>query len=76
MGKPLIMMTSITHAMKAKEILFRAGIKANLVRTPRHANSGGCGYSLYVPNDADRAEEILKNAKIKILGRANGEGIT
>ena len=76
MGKPLIMMTSITYAMKAKDLLLRNGIRADLVRTPRHENVGGCGYSLYVPKNTDKAENLLKEANIKILGRADRDGVT
>ncbi len=76
MGKPLIMISSITFAMKGKELLTKKGFSADLVRTPRHENIGGCGYSIYVPKDTDEAEEILRDAGIKVLGRADREGAT
>ena len=35
MGKPLIIVGSITYAMKARDILNKVGIISNVVRTPR-----------------------------------------
>lgn len=70
MGKPLIMVSSITYAMKAKQILNSVGIRSEIERTPKRDMKNGCGYSLYVPKDTDEAEKILKENHIKILGRA------
>lgn len=71
MGKPLIMITSITYAMKGKEILDNKGISCQLVRTPKSENKYGCGYSLLVPKDTDEAEKLLIEAGIKVVGRAD-----
>lgn len=73
-GKPLIMVSSVTYALKGKEILNRKGFTADLVRTPKHKNIGGCGYSIYVPKNTDKAEEILKESGIKVIGRTDKEG--
>ena len=67
MGKPLISLGSLTYAMKGKEILFKCGIKAYVERTPKPEKSIGCGYSLYVPNQIDKAKEILLEHDIKIM---------
>ena len=48
MGK-LIMVSSVTYAMKGKELLKSYGIRAEVERTPKNSQSKGCGYSLYVP---------------------------
>lgn len=68
MGKPLIMVSSVTYAMKAKQILNSFGIRSEIERTKDMKK--GCGYSLYVPKNTDEAEKILRENNIKILGRA------
>lgn len=69
MNKPLIMVTSITQAMKGKEILLKKGIKADITRTPKRNGKHSCGYSIYVPYRTDEAEELLNSSGIKIIGR-------
>lgn len=69
MNKPLIMLTSITYAIKGKSILADSGIFASIERTPRNGGVNGCGYSLYVPKQTLEAEKILKENNIKVLGR-------
>ena len=73
MSKPMILISSITYAMKSRDILFSYGIKAYVERTPG-GNRAGCGYSIYVPDRTDVAESILAGAGIKILGRAERDG--
>lgn len=73
--KPFILVSSVTYAMKSRELLFRQGIKAYVERVPPTASSG-CGFGVYVPQDPDRAEEILKENGVKILGRTGrGESL-
>lgn len=69
MGK-LIMVSSVTYAIKGRELLKAHGIKAVVERTPRQSAKQGCGYSLYVPQLTDEAESILKENGIKVTGRA------
>lgn len=70
MSKQLIMLQSITYAMKGRDILQQFGISAFIERTPKNVQAGSCGYSLgvYVPQDIDRAIEILSNNGIQVLG--------
>ncbi len=70
MGEPLITVSSITYAMKGKQILNGYGIKANVQRTPKRSHSQSCTYSLYVPDNPDEAEEILIKNGIKVIGRS------
>lgn len=74
MGKPIILLGSITYAMKSRDILFRYGMKSYVERTPRTSTRLGCGYGLYVPQNVDGAEEILKNSGIRVLGRVEKAG--
>lgn len=72
MENPLIMLQNITLAVRAKNILEKAGIRGYVQKTPRINNRANCGYSVFVPVDADKAEELLKNKGFVILGRAGG----
>ena len=71
MGKPLIMLSSITYAMKSRDILFKHGIKSYVERTQL---ANGCGYSIYVPDKTDEAEKILVDLGIKVYGRLERDG--
>ena len=76
MGKPLIMVSSITYAMKARDLLINNGIAAYIERTPKIERNGGCGYSLYVPKRIDEAENLLRTHGIKIVGRTDWEAVS
>lgn len=69
MENQLLMLPSITYAMKGRDILSRHHIHSYVERTPMHSKTTSCGYSLYVSGDIDRAEKILKENRIRILGR-------
>ncbi len=68
MEKPVIQVSSVTYAMRGRELLFRHGIRSYVERSTRSSRAG-CGYNLYVPENTDQAEKILRQANIKILGR-------
>ena len=70
MGKPLILVGSITNAIKSRNILTRLGIHAYVERIPGSYSNGGCGYCIYVPGRADEAEDILLQYGVPISGRA------
>ena len=70
MGKPLIMVSSVTYAMKGKQILNNVGIRCEIERTPKRDAQNGCGYSLYVPKNTDEAEKILRENNVKVIGRS------
>lgn len=60
---------SITYAIRGRDLLRRHGFKARMEKTPNHLDRVGCGYSIIVEGDADKAEEVLRNARVKILGK-------
>jgi len=72
MSKPVILVSSVTYAMKGRDLLTRQGIRAFVERIPP-SSAAGCGYGIYVPRGADEAERILRDSGIKILGRAEQE---
>lgn len=66
--KPLIVVSSVTYALKGRDLLFARGIKAYVERLPR-TRENGCGYGLYVPRRTEEAERILREAGVKVLYR-------
>ncbi len=68
LGKPLIVVSSVTYAIKGRELLTQRGFRAFVERIPRTAETG-CGYGIYVPRGADEAELVLRENQIRILGR-------
>ncbi len=68
LGKPLIVVSSVTYAMRGRELLQQRGFRAFVERIPKTAETG-CGYGIYVPDGADAAEMVLRENNIKILTR-------
>lgn len=68
LGKPLIVVSSVTYAMKGRELLTQRGFRAFVERIPKTAETG-CGYGVYVPEGADDAEQILRENNIRVLKR-------
>ena len=73
MGNPLIVVSSVTYAMKGRDLLFRHGIRGYVERIPKTGETG-CGYGIYVPRGADAAERILRENRIRVLGRMEQDG--
>ena len=77
MELPMLIIYSITHAFQGRDSLRQMGIRAYVKRTPRTIDPSGCSYSIEVyPEDIDRAEQILRGAKIRVTGRHMGESDT
>lgn len=75
MKKELILVPSVTYAMKAKSILDQYKIRSYIQRTPKNTGIKSCGYCLFVPEKADEAEELLRSKGIRVLGRAEREAL-
>lgn len=75
MENNLIMFGSVTLAMKSRNLLLKYNIKSGLVRTPIHLNQKSCGYSLYVPNDFEKALAIIRSNGIVVNGTAAVDGL-
>lgn len=73
MSKDLIIVSSVTYAMKGKELLQQRGFKAYITRLPQGSDEIGCGYCVYVQGDTDQAERVLRGAGIRVLGRTKVE---
>lgn len=72
MDDNLVMFSSVTKAMRARQLLVNYNIFSSIVRTPLNikVKSKSCGYSLYVPRNIDNALEILRNGQIAVIGTA------
>ena len=66
--KNAIMFNSVTHALRAQEILAGYSIRSKLVKSSRSRSEKGCGYSLYVPKNFSKAVSIIKASGIRIMG--------
>jgi hypothetical protein len=73
MKNELILVPSVTYAMKAKSILEQYQIRSYIQRTPKNVKIKSCGYCLFVPNRPDEAEKILRISGVRVLGRAERE---
>ena len=69
MNGPLILVSSVTYAMKGRELLNRRGFRAFIERINRSRETG-CGYGIYVPDSTDEAERILRAEGFRVLGRS------
>lgn len=68
MSKSYIKVNSVTHAIKAKNLLNSQGIYAQVIRNDKPDKREGCGYAVLVDGDLSHAESILRNNHVKIIG--------
>ena len=69
MKKFYIKVSSVTHAMKGRDILSSNGYKAAVRRNlkPQRGDEG-CGYSIYIDSRLAAAVELLESRNVKVLG--------
>ncbi|HNX13703.1 MAG TPA: DUF3343 domain-containing protein [Oscillospiraceae bacterium] len=63
-----IILTSVTYAIRAKEILLRYHIKALCEKLPASVTGCGCGYGLRVYCDEQTAVAVLESEGIQVKG--------
>ena len=61
--------SSITNAMRGKNLLERNGIHGYINRTVDEEGNNGCGHSLLVSGDTAKAESLLRASGIRITGK-------
>lgn len=64
MQKTIIALSSITYAIKAKNLLDSKGIRCEIIRTPKNLGSG-CGYSIKVSGEPQLIFSELESAGIR-----------
>lgn len=67
------MLSSVTQAMKAKQLLKKQSIYSEVVKTSRYSTKKGCGYSIVLYKNIEQGVQILKENGIEILN-ITGEG--
>lgn len=69
--KKIIVLSSITYALKAQELLKNNGIYANVTRSRTVKSVRGCGYGIsFDPALTEKAQELIIKAGIPIVGSA------
>ena len=69
MNQERILVSSVTYAIKGRDLLRSMGFKAYIERSKGQLEHSGCGYSIYVSDEVEHAEQILRDHHIKVLGR-------
>lgn len=68
MGYGIIVLSSITYALKSQKILNNHGILSNVEKLAQSVTKKGCGYGVRVSNiNLNVAIEVLKAERIKIV---------
>lgn len=70
MSNHLIQVSSITYAIKGRDLLRSHGYKAYIEKTPGKLDTHGCGYSIVIAADPAKVLGLLQQAGIKVLGVA------
>ncbi len=63
-----IKFSSVTHALKAKEIMENMGYRVKINKNSNPSKNEGCGYSIIFVGDINRAIVRLDMNKVKYLG--------
>ncbi len=67
MGYTVIVLSSVTYALKAQRILMSQGISSLLQKLTTTQSKRGCGYGLRVADaNLERALSILKKERIRV----------
>lgn len=73
MKQDRILVSSITYAIKGRDLLRSLGFKAYIERSKGQLEHDGCGYSIYVDKETERAEQILRDHHIRVIRRMGGD---
>lgn len=69
----LVQLSSVTQAMRARDLLKSHGINSAVQRITALRGQGPCAYGLKIFNRFDEAILILREHNIHVIGRARGE---
>jgi len=67
MQRHIISVTSITYAIKGRDLLRKQGIKAFVERKTNSDGNSGCGYVIVATGNKSRITSLLLQSGIKIL---------
>ena len=69
MQQPIILVQSVTQAVRGQQVLAAQGIPSHIVRNAYHSATSGCGYGLAVNGSIPRARSILVRAGVRVIDR-------
>ncbi len=76
MDYKLIMVPSVTYAIKGRDLLKKINVPSQVQRTPKVSRTSSCGYSLLVAEkDIHRAREYLEQSGVNVLGIADRNSV-
>lgn len=64
--------SSITNAQRGQKILSSHGIPAQIQKIQNIQNGDGCGYTILIKSSASKAEKLLIENGIRIVGVEKG----
>lgn len=68
MNKAVIRFSSVTYALKAKEIAEKNGGRTTLRKNPNPRKNEGCGYSLIVVGNVEKIINMLNLNRVRFIG--------
>lgn len=68
MNRVNIKFSSVTHALRAKEIIEQNGGKAIIRKNPNPKQGEGCGYSITLYGNVEKFIRLIKINQIKYIG--------
>jgi len=68
MKKEILLLGNMTNALRAQEILQRAGVPARVVRLPKGIPGRGCGFGITAGAATARAATLLREVGVKFDG--------
>ncbi len=75
MSQQRIQVSSVTYAIKGRDLLRSLGYQAYIERSKGNLEQHGCGYSIYVNGDRERIVEILNEHHIRVVASRDGDGL-
>lgn len=66
MKRNILVLNSITFAYKARDYLYKNGIKSYVERIPANLRIHGCGYGVRVDDNVKKAVELLEKIGLVI----------
>lgn len=68
MSKTIIKVSSVTNAQRAQKLLRENGFSSYIQRSAAKKSGEGCGYSVTVTSNEDKAIELMRQSGIRIVG--------
>lgn len=72
MEKVFFKVSSITNAQRGQKILASYGIPSQIQRIQNPRSGDGCGYTILVSSSASKAQQLLIENGIRIVGVEKG----